>query len=95
MMVNHLNLRNTLCELDSQGNLTLFRDGKSVRLLRAEVKQMLAWLSQKQKAPTFSLGETQFHIDDRQGVHVKTSAGELSIAAREGEQIQRWLQSHG
>ena|SRR5579859_1372222 len=44
-MANHLNLRYTLLELDVQGNLTIFSNGRSARLLASEVQQLVGWLT--------------------------------------------------
>src|SRR5713226_9289256 len=43
-MANHLNLRYTLLELDVQGNLTIFSNGRSARLPASEVQQLMGWL---------------------------------------------------
>lgn len=48
-MANHLTLNQTHFELDDKNNLTIWSNGKSVRIPASEVWRMLEWLNREQK----------------------------------------------
>lgn len=91
-MANHLDLKSTHGELDGQGNLTLFQDGRSVCLLALEVKQLLHWLSQGQRPTMLQVGKVQLTFGGGRGLLCVTCRTEaVRVPAQVVRQIVQWL----
>jgi hypothetical protein len=88
-MANHLNLRYTLLELDVQGNLTIFSNGRSARLLASEVQQLVGWLTMSKDEQPSQLRTTrnQFKLID--GTLIVNEM--IRIIPMEVRQIGNWM----
>lgn len=93
MPKNHLDLRETLLEFDAEGNLSVFSNGKSVRLTTEEVEAFRIFLNQveAQRASTERLAFVRVAHGSVSIQHQRLS---LQIPAGEVQRIQEWLNSH-
>lgn len=93
MPKNHLDLRETLLEFDAKGNLSVFSNGKSMRLTKEEVEAFRTFLNQVE-AQTASTGRLAFVRDARGIVSIQHQRLSLQIPDGEVQRIQEWLTSH-
>lgn len=90
---NHLDLRETLLEFDAEGNLSVFSNGKSVRLTTEEVEAFRTFLKQAE-AQTTSTKRLAFVRDARGIVSIQRQRLSLQIPPGEVQRIQEWLTGH-
>jgi hypothetical protein len=93
MPKNHLDQRETLLEFDAEGKLSVFSNGKSVRLMTEEVETFRTFLNQVE-AETASTERLAFVRDARGIVSIQRQHLSLQIPVGEAQRIQEWLNSH-
>lgn len=93
MPKNHLDLRETLLEFDTEGNLSVFSKGKSVRLTTEEVEAFRTFLNQVE-TQTASTERLAFVRDTRGTISIQRQRLSLQIPSGEVQRIQEWLTGH-
>ncbi|SRR6266702_1889354 len=90
-MANHLNLKYTLLEFDLQGNLTIFSNGRSARLLASEVQQLLDWLTMSKDEQSLQFSTTRNTFKLTNGTLIINEM--IRIVPMEVRQMGNWLHS--
>jgi len=88
-MANHLNLKYTLLEFDLQGNLTIFGNGRSARLLASEVRQLMDWLTMSKDEQPQQLYTLQNEFKLINGTLIIN--GMIRIIPMEVQQVGNWI----
>lgn len=90
-MANHLNLKHTLLEFDLQGNVTIFSNGRSARLLASEIPQLLHWLTASKDEQLSQFGTTRNTFTLTNGTVIINEI--IRIVPPEVQQMINWLRS--